>query len=72
MIELYEELNPHIKIVPEYSGFDGYFDKLTTQFAAGNAPDIIQYGGNLEDYVRQGVVLELDPIYRQRAGHQQA
>lgn len=61
VIELYEELNPHIKIVPEYSGFDGYFDKLTTQFAAGNAPDIIQYGGNLEDYVRQGVVLELDP-----------
>lgn len=60
VIELYEKENPHIKIIPEYSGFDGYFDKLTTQFAAGNAPDIIQYGGNLNDFVARDVVLPLD------------
>jgi len=60
VIELYESRNPHVKILPEYSGFDGYFDKLSTQFAAGNAPDIIQYGGNLNDYVARGVVLPLD------------
>lgn len=60
VIELYESKNPHVKILPEYSGFDGYFDKLSTQFAAGNAPDIIQYGGNLNDYVARGVVLPLD------------
>lgn len=60
VIELYEEKNPHVKIVPEYSGIDGYFDKLTTQFAGGNAPDIIQYGGNLNDFVYRDVVLPLD------------
>src|SRR5690625_366585 len=60
VIELYESKNPEIKIIPEYSGFDGYFDKLTTQFAAKNAPDIIQYGGNLNDFVSREVVLPLD------------
>src|SRR5690625_2355624 len=60
VIELYEEKNPHIKIIPEYSGIDGYFDKLTTQFGGGNAPDIIQYGGNLNDFVYRDVVLPLD------------
>ncbi|MDQ0253185.1 multiple sugar transport system substrate-binding protein [Evansella vedderi] len=60
VIELYESKNPHIKITAEYSGFDGYFDRLSTQFAAGNAPDIIQYGGNLNDYVSRDVVLPLD------------
>lgn len=61
VIEMYEAQNPNVTIVPEYSGFDGYFDKLTTQFAAGNAPDIIQYGGNLNDFVGRNVVLALDP-----------
>lgn len=60
VIEIYESRNPHITIVPEYSGFEGYFEKLTTQFAAGNAPDIIQYGGNLNDFVARDVVLPLD------------
>ncbi|SDY26709.1 multiple sugar transport system substrate-binding protein [Evansella caseinilytica] len=60
IIDLYEARHPHVRITPEYSGFDGYFDKLSTQFAAGNAPDIIQYGGNLNDYVYRDVVLALD------------
>ncbi len=60
VIELYEKKHPNVKITAEYSGVDGYFDKLSTQFAAGNAPDIIQYGGNLNDYVAKGVVLPLD------------
>lgn len=39
-IQLYEELNPHVKIIPEYQGWDGYHSKLTAQVMAGNAPDI--------------------------------
>ncbi|MBW7461844.1 extracellular solute-binding protein, partial [Paenibacillus sepulcri] len=62
VIDLFEKKYPNIKIEAEYSGLDGYFDKLSTQFAAGNAPDIIQYGGNLNDYVGQGVVLDLNPF----------
>lgn len=39
-IELYEELNPHITIIPEYAGFEGYQNKLLSQVLAGNAPDV--------------------------------
>ena len=39
-IELYEELNPNIDIIPEYSGFEGYRNKLFSQIMAGNAPDV--------------------------------
>ncbi|MDQ0253187.1 multiple sugar transport system substrate-binding protein [Evansella vedderi] len=59
-IELFEERHPHIKIDPSYGNFEGYFENLTTQFNAGNTPDIIQFGGNLNDYVYRGVVLPLD------------
>lgn len=61
MIELFEERNPGIKITAEYSGFDGYFDKLNTQIAAGNAPDLIQMGGNIKEYVDKNALLDLKP-----------
>jgi ABC-type sugar transport system, periplasmic component len=38
----YMELNPNVKIICEYGGFDGYREKLYTQLAGGNAPDIFQ------------------------------
>ncbi|HZG85699.1 ABC transporter substrate-binding protein [Paenibacillus sp.] len=59
-IELFEAKYPHITIVGEYSGFDGYFDKLNTQLAAGNAPDIIQLGGNIKEYYERGALAPLD------------
>ncbi|WP_319560671.1 extracellular solute-binding protein [Marispirochaeta sp.] len=39
-IELYEERNPLVKIIPEYQGWDGYQNKLKAQIMAGNAPDV--------------------------------
>lgn len=39
-IAAYEEANPGVKITPEYSGYDGYQDKLMAQVSGGNAPDI--------------------------------
>lgn len=39
-IDLYTSQNPGITIEPEYSGFDGYYQKLVTQFAGGTAPDL--------------------------------
>ena len=50
-IELYESLNPNVKIEAEYSAFSGYYQKLITQLASGNAPDLYQ--------VDQGWVAEL-------------
>lgn len=40
--QLYMEKNPNVKIEFEYSGWDGYKDKLVTQLAGGTAPDIMQ------------------------------
>lgn len=39
-IDKYMVLNPHVTIEPEYSGFDGYYQKLVTQFAGNTAPDL--------------------------------
>ncbi|XID93054.1 ABC transporter substrate-binding protein [Paenibacillaceae bacterium WGS1546] len=61
VIELFESRHPNIKITAEYSGFDGYFDKLNTQIAAGNAPDLIQMGGNIKEYVDRNALLDLQP-----------
>lgn len=41
-IDIFTKDNPNIKIEGEYGGFDGYYQKLTTQIAGGTAPDIIQ------------------------------
>jgi len=60
-IELFERKYPHITVAAEYSGFDGYFDKVNTQIAATNAPDLIQMGGNIKEYVDRGALLPLDP-----------
>lgn len=40
--QLYMEKNPNVTIEFEYSGWDGYKDKLVTQLAGGTAPDIMQ------------------------------
>jgi ABC-type glycerol-3-phosphate transport system substrate-binding protein len=39
-IRFYESLHPGVKVIPEYAAFDGYYNKLMAQIAAGNAPDI--------------------------------
>jgi multiple sugar transport system substrate-binding protein len=59
-IALFEKSNPNIKVMPEYMGFDSYFDKLNVQIAGGNAPDVIQFGTNVPDYVSMNALLELD------------
>ena len=41
-IERYTELHPNVTIEGEYQGYDGYQQKLMTQIASGNEPDIIQ------------------------------
>lgn len=41
-LEAYTRANPRVTFEPEYSGMDGYLDKLSTQAAAQNAPDIFQ------------------------------
>ncbi|WP_372630279.1 ABC transporter substrate-binding protein [Cohnella sp.] len=59
-LKLYTEQNPHVAFEPEFSGWDGYWDKLSTQSAAKNAPDIIQMDSSyLAEYAGRNQLLEL-------------
>lgn len=60
-LDLYTELNPNITFEPIFSGWDGYWDKLSTLVAANNAPDIIQMDARyLDEYVLRNVLAPLD------------
>jgi multiple sugar transport system substrate-binding protein len=60
-IELFEAANPHVTIEPEFSGFDGYHDRLATQASGGNAPDVFQLDPSaVKEYAERGVLLRLD------------
>lgn len=62
-IEQFEALNPNIDVQAEAVPFDGYMDKLSTQIAANDAPDLIQLP---VEYVAQlasgGALLNLDAV----------
>lgn len=63
MLDLYTKNNPNITFEPEYSGFDGYIDKLTTQAAAKNAPDIIQMDAAwLADWNARGQLTDISSV----------
>jgi multiple sugar transport system substrate-binding protein len=49
-----------ISVTAQYSGYDGYFDKLNTEFAGGNPPDIFQMDTALvSTYAAKGVLTDL-------------
>ena len=55
VIEAYEKEHPNVTIEAEYSGDDGYQEKLSTALAGKTAADIIQMGpGWMPSYVKQG------------------
>ncbi|KOY17346.1 ABC transporter substrate-binding protein [Paenibacillus xylanivorans] len=60
-LKVFQEKHPNIKIVGEFAPSSGYFDKLNTQLASGTAPDIFFLGGNVVDYAKKDVLLNLDP-----------
>lgn len=63
VIDAFQAENPNITVVGEYSDWNGYWDKLATQVAANDAPDIIQMD---EKYVREygdrGALLDLKKL----------
>lgn len=59
-IAAFEAENPNIKIKPEYGDWSGYWDKLATQVAANDAPDIIQMDEKyITEYSTRGALLDL-------------
>ena len=61
MLEKFEELNPDIDVVMDYSDWDGYWTKLPAQVAGGQTPDVFQMDyAYLVQYAENGVLAELD------------
>ncbi|WP_457967509.1 ABC transporter substrate-binding protein [Arthrobacter sp. D1-29] len=63
VIDAFHAENPNITVVGEYADWSGYWDKLATQVAANDAPDIIQMD---EKYVREygdrGALLDIHKL----------
>jgi multiple sugar transport system substrate-binding protein len=59
-MEAYTKLHPNVTFEPEFSGWDGYFDKMATMTASGNMPDIVQMDSfYLEDYAKRNTLADL-------------
>lgn len=62
VLKLYSEKNPNVEIVPEFTNFRGFTDKIATETAGGNAPDMFSVNVDLlAEYARRGVSTPLDP-----------
>ena len=63
MIDAYMKANPDVKISGQPGEFNSYWDKLATQTAGGQAPDIIQMDMNyISEYGTRGALLDLSKV----------
>jgi multiple sugar transport system substrate-binding protein len=63
MIAAYTAANPNVKISTQPGEFNSYWDKLATQTAGGQAPDIIQMDMNyISEYGTRGALLDLGSV----------
>ncbi|GAE30871.1 ABC transporter substrate-binding protein [Alkalihalobacillus hemicellulosilyticus] len=62
-IDLFEEEYPHISVEPEYTGWDGYWERLNTQAAGSNLPDVINMDNSqLNEYISRDLLVDLAPF----------
>lgn len=60
VIDLFEAEHPDITVTPDFSDWDGYWDRLATASAAGDAPDVMQMDGQyLATYADRGALADL-------------
>ncbi|MDG4770762.1 extracellular solute-binding protein [Solwaraspora sp. WMMD792] len=60
-IDLFEEQNPGITVTPSFQEYEAYWQKLTTETAGGNMPDVLQMDFSyLREYADRGVLGGLD------------
>ncbi|MGM7719763.1 ABC transporter substrate-binding protein [Metabacillus sp. Hm71] len=61
-IQLFEKENPDIHVIPEFTGWDGYWEKLATAAAGKNLPDVIQMDyAKLMEYIDRDLIVDLNP-----------
>jgi multiple sugar transport system substrate-binding protein len=60
-IDEFERKNPDIKVETSYAEFGAYFQKLATQIAGGNAPDVLQMDYRyVREYADRNVLADLN------------
>lgn len=63
VIDAFEEEHPEISIEPEFGSMDDHFDRLATQTAGGDAPDVIQMDERyLREYADRGALMALENV----------
>lgn len=61
-IKLFEKENPTITVATEYTPFGSYEQKIGTQAAGGNMPDLITIDRGVQnEYAQRGLLLNLGP-----------
>lgn len=61
-IDRFKAKYPNVSVEYESTTSTNFWDKLTTQVAGGNAPDIIQMSGQtLKQYVTNGALMDIQP-----------
>ncbi|MGC0143667.1 MULTISPECIES: ABC transporter substrate-binding protein [unclassified Pseudactinotalea] len=61
LIDAFQEEYPHIQVQPDYTDWGGYWDKLATQTAGGDTPDVLmQEERYLREYASRGVLADLN------------
>src|SRR5438876_4499013 len=59
-IDLFQQRNPDITVSTEFSAYDAYFQKLSTEVAGGAGPDLLQLDrATLGEYQHRNVLAEL-------------
>ncbi|MFV2047598.1 ABC transporter substrate-binding protein [Metabacillus sp. YM-086] len=60
IVDRFEEEHPNIKVKREFGGWTDYWDRLATQTAGGNAPDVVSmHQFYVSDYARRNALLNL-------------
>ncbi|MFC8297125.1 ABC transporter substrate-binding protein [Micromonospora orduensis] len=59
-LRLYSARNPQVTFRVTWQGSDGYYERLATQAAGGNVPDLIQIDDSvLTEYTQRQIILDL-------------
>ncbi|WP_433127050.1 ABC transporter substrate-binding protein [Micromonospora sp. CA-240977] len=68
VLRLYSDRNPRVTFRVTWQGADGYYERLATQAAGGNVPDLIQIDDSvLTEYAQRQIILDLtDRVSDQR------